>query len=754
MVIPQEFDLKTTRRYQRQNMTKAMRGRIERGLVELITNSDDSYLDLEEKGLHVAGKIRIEVERKRQGSYSIITVKDRAGGMSDEELYYKIGAIGERTSGFEKGKKRRGLHGRGAKDVVAFGCTRFESIKDEKYSHLVILPTLICRREASNIRVTKEIRDKLGIPRGNGTVVTIEIEPSFSIPSHEKLVDLLSRYFSLRDIMSNPNREVTLLDVKTRRLDPLIYKYPEGTIVFDNVIDIPGYAESKAHLLIRQHATSFQIPNMPLREGIVIKSGAAIHDCTYFQLESEPYSWRFSGELDCDYIDKLVKDYDDREESSKENAHPTNNPILLIDPDRDGLVDEHPFTKVLKEKSRQILRLNIDRLRESEAEPKRKVTDEYLNNKLGKLSKEISRIFEKKLKELDEDIIPGSESEGTISNLSIGLHIIPPEEEPIIVNTPKVFTVKIVGYDPLDETLPVNIESSNKEIAVRTSPVYLRRFSEDKNIGLTTFVLESELVGAQSLIEVNYNGYSNVILVNVVEPPPPPSLPDGLSFDKSSYQLRVNKEKTLYIWLKTNEKTEADYLCDIRSDNSDVVVKGGGRIHIRKTEFPDIYQGRCTVVGRRAKVKATMTASVEKLGYTQTKVAVEEKEDSSHLKLEFIPDEEDFGTVRYKWDDDRPYVLKIAAKHPSIKQYLGALIGDIYPGIDSPLYHSVLAEVVAEALAFNILERQFRTEGQQGMLDYTTVDANYHKHFSDFLTICHRTLNPNDQVAAKQPRLL
>ena len=33
---PKEFDLKVTRRYRRQNMTKAMRGRIERGLVELI----------------------------------------------------------------------------------------------------------------------------------------------------------------------------------------------------------------------------------------------------------------------------------------------------------------------------------------------------------------------------------------------------------------------------------------------------------------------------------------------------------------------------------------------------------------------------------------------------------------------------------------------------------------------------------------------------------------------------------------------
>lgn len=752
--LPKEFNLKTTLRYQRQNMTRAMRGRVERGLVELITNSDDSYRDLEDSGIQTTGKIRIEVERKRRGQFSILRVRDRAAGMSDEEMYRKIGVMGDRTSGFEKGKLRRGLYGRGAKDVAVFGCAHFESIKNDKYSHFIIFPTLICRREASDQKVTKEQRFKLGIPRGNGTVVTIDVDHSFSIPLHEKLVDILSRYYSLRDIMANPSREITLLDVNTHKSGHLMYKYPEGRIIYNDNIDLPGYSDAKAHLLIRQHDTPFSITTMPLREGILIKSGAAIHDCTYFQLESEPYSWRFSGELVCDYIDTLVREYDDIEENSTQPVHPANNPILLLDPDRDGLVDDHPFSQTLKQISRQLLRSYINKLKETEAEPRRKVTDDYLNKKLDNLSKEISKVFEKKLKELDEEIIPGSESMGDIGNLPVGLHIIPPEEEPLIVGIPKVFTVKVIGYDPLDETLPVSIETSNDSVNVRTTPVYLRRFSEDRKIGKTTFILESDIVGAQSLIEINYNGYNNVILVNVIEPPAPPSLPDGLSFDKSHYQLQVNKEKTLYIWLKTNTNKGDEYSCDVRSDNRDVVIKGGGKCLIRQTEHHTIYQGKCKVIGRRSKAKAIITASVEQFGHAQTKVNVEEKEPSSHLKLEFIPDEDDFGTVRYKWDEDKPHVLKIAAKHPSIRQYLGVLVGDKYPGIDSPLYHGILAEVVAEALAFNLLERQFRTEGQQGMLDYTTVDANYHKHYSDFLTICHRTLNPDGQASITQPRLL
>ncbi|MFC1955323.1 hypothetical protein ACFLWZ_02130 [Chloroflexota bacterium] len=753
-ILPDEFDLKTTRRYQRQNMAKAMRGKIERGLVELITNSDDSYRDQEEEGVQPTGKILIEVERKRGTKPSIIKVRDRAGGMTDEELCSKIGVVGERTSGFENGKARRGLHGRGAKDVAIFGGTHFESIKDDKYSHLVITPFLVCRRQAKNERVTKEIRDNLGILRGNGTVVTIEMEYTCPIPLHNKLADILSRYYSLRDIMANPNREVTLSDVNSGKLDRLTYKYPEGNIVHNEIIELPGYRDAKAHLLVRQHDTSFQNTTMPLREGILVKSSAAIHDCTYFQLESEPYSWRFSGELLCDYMDELIREYDDAEVSGDHPTHSSSNPVLLLSPDRDGLVEEHPFTAIIKQKCRQILHSYIDNLKGAEVEPKRPVTDEYLNKKLDRLSKEISRPFEKKLKELDEDILSGTESVGILGNLPIGLHIIPPGEEPIVINAPKVFTVKVVGPEPLDDSIPVTIESSNTKINVRTTPVFLRRFSEDRRIGTTTFVLESETPSEESLIEIRYDGYDNLLLITTIEPPPPRLLPDGLSFDKPKYQLQINKEKSIYLWLKNSSDKELDYLCSISSNNSDVVVKGGGKCYLRKTESSNIYQGKCRVIGRRSKVKATITVSLDAYEKAQTAITIEEKEPSSHIKLEFIPDEDDFGSVRYKWDEDKPYILKIAAKHPSIRQYLGTPIGDEYPGRDSPLYYSVLAEVVAEALAFYLLERQFKTEGQQGMLDYTTVDANFHKHYSDFLAICHQNLNPGDSVLAAQPKLL
>jgi len=749
-----EKDLQTTSRYRRQNMMRAMGTKIERGLVELITNSNDSYDTLEESGPLPVGKIRIEIERKRRGNPSFVVVKDRSSGMSAEELNEKIGQVGARTSGYEKGKTRRGLFGRGAKDVAIFGNTHFESIKDEAYSHFVITPSWKTWFEAINEKPTKEIRERLGIPRGNGTAVTIEAQNSYTIPHHEKLVDLLSRYYSLRGIMSNSKREVILVDVNTGKSDHLLYNYPEGNIVVDQDIDIPGYQDARVHILIRQHNTRFEENTLPLREGILVKSGSAIHECTYFQLESEPYCWRFSGAVTCEFIDKLVREYDEIEEGSDSPQHPENNAQLLIDPDRKGLVDDHPFTQSLKKECRRVLRYLVEQIKSNEVEPKKKVTDEKLNRQLDALSKEISKLYEKKLKDLDEDIDTVTGDNGKIPKLSPGMHIIPPGDEIIYANSPKTFTVKIVGVDILDEALSVVISSSNEDVKVRNSPVYLRKFSEDKCTASTTFTLESEIVSAESLIEITYNGYQEVILVTVKEPEAPDSIPDGLSFDKPIYHLSVNKEKSLYLWLKLDHAGSAEYLTQIQSGRPDIIIKGGGKCVLRQTDVSNVYSGKCRVMGRRAKAKTDITAITEGSNSARTEVIIEDKEPSSQIHFDFQPDEEDFGSMRYKWDENHPHILKIAAKHSSIRYYLGTPIGDHYPGRNTSEYHCVIAEVIAEALAFDILERQFRSEGHQGTLNFTTAHTYFNMHFSDFLNMTHKYLNPDYKIPVVQEKML
>lgn len=743
--IPDEWDLGATRRYKRQNMEMAMKGKIERGLVELITNSDDSYRDLEEKVKKISGKIRIEFKRKKGQSSSVI-VKDRAMGMNREEMYQKLGTLGERTSGFEKGKIRRGLNGRGARDVAAFGIVYFESIKNEEYNHLIIPLSLICHfTELHPQKATQEMRKKLGIPKGNGTVVTIEVNNRFKLPTHDKFVKDFSRYYSLRDIFSNPSREVQIKDMNKNREDRLIYNYTKGETIYDKDLIIPEYPYSKAHLVVYKHLTPFEQGMLPYREGgILVKSKATIHDCKYFGLESEPFAWRFTGELYCEFIDKLICDYDDREEINPDNPnHPANNPMRLLDPLRDGLVLEHPFVQILYKKCKNILQPFIEKLKALEESHKRDVTNENLDKKLNNLSKEVSKIFEKKLKELEENIPPGSIDIGKIEKLPIGIHIIPSNEKypiPIIANQPKTFSIIVKHYEDLDEFLPISIETTDPEdVKILESPVYLKRFSEDQKIGRTTFVLKSSKVGAETLIGARYSGYERDFYVKIIEPPSTVELSEGLSFEKQMYYLRINKDKTLILNLKTHKKVGNKLIVEIISSHPNIVVKGGGNCALNKTDIPGVLRGKARIQGRQLKAKAEIIARLRDFTHATTNAIVKEHIPLSGINFTFKLVEDNFGSVRYKWEN--PYMLKIGAEHPSIRKYLGHLTEEgKYPGINNPVYHALIAEVIAEALAFNILEKNFKNEGQEGMLDYTSTDLYYHREFSEFLIISHKHL--------------
>jgi hypothetical protein len=741
--IPSEWDLGAEPRYKRQNMERAMRGKIERGLIELITNSDDSYRDLEERAKEVSGKVRIEIGRRKKGQASTVIVRDKAGGMSREEMFNKLGTLGRRTSGFEEGKARRGLHGRGARDVAAFGTVHFQSIKDEQYNHMIIPPSLRCRfTESRPKKTTQEMREECRILKGNGTVVTIEVQSRFEISLHETLVKDLSRYYSIRDILSNPAREVVIVDLNKKRESRLIYRLPIGEVVFDGDFTLHDYPGAKAHLVVRRSASAFEQSTLPYREGILIKSAGAIHDCTYFGLESEPFSWRFTGELYCEFIDQLIREYDDREEANPDHPnHPGNNPIRLLDPFRDGLILEHPFIQAVYRRCKEILQPLVEKLKASEEPSKRDVVDENLSKKLDNLSKEISKIFEKKISELEEEIPSVTVDDPKIKKLGLGLYIIPPEEQAIIVGQPRTFSIVVKHFEVLDESLPVNVISSDPDnVKVRVSPVFLKKFLEDGKVGRTTFTVESHQVGTEAFIEVSYGGYNNLVLIKVIEPPLRPELPNGLSFEKSLYHLRINREKTLILWLKNFAKLNNQIMAEIVSDHRQVVIKAGGRCELRKTGAPGLFIGKVRVLGRQLKVKAEITARVEKFQPAKTHVVVEERPRISGIKFKFEPVEDDFGSVRYKWDDKSPYLLKIGARHLSIRRYLGIPTDQVYPGINSPLYHTVLAEVIAEALALRILEKQFKKEGEEGMLDYASTDAYYHKHFSEFLTVAHNNL--------------
>ena len=86
-------------------------------VVELVTNSDDSYIRLESEKKKHTGQIEIYVSREKGGRVKEFYIKDFAEGMSKEDLEKAI-AYGEEVSGFIEGKSVRGLLGRGLKEAI------------------------------------------------------------------------------------------------------------------------------------------------------------------------------------------------------------------------------------------------------------------------------------------------------------------------------------------------------------------------------------------------------------------------------------------------------------------------------------------------------------------------------------------------------------------------------------------------------------------------------------------------------------
>lgn len=341
---------------------------------------------------------------------------------------------------------------------------------------------------------------------------------------------------------------------------------------------------------------------------------------------------------------------------------------------------------------------------------------------------------------MDEDLVL-NDSIPEINDYKVGLHIIPPNEQSIYVNEPKTFSIIIKNYEELDDSIPIEVTSSNPDyLIIKNSPVYFNKISDDKKIGRSTFSVFSKDLGKESFVEVRYNGFDNLVLLKVIKHPEI-DIPDNLSFEKSKYVIPFNKTKSISIRLKTNKTVSDNINIKVISTNPDIAVMKGGSVSLKKTKIPNVYQGQCNVKGRKLHAKGELIASHDNLNDVSAKLIVKEKDNKkAGINFKFIPVEENFGSLRYMRDPNDSYKLLIGAMHPSIRPYLGIPIDNKYPSINTKEYHIVLAEIISEALAFEILEKKFKSEGLDSRLDFASADLYYHKESSEFLQIAHKYL--------------
>ena len=466
-----------------QQADQAIRKDVFRALVEIITNSNDSYSRLEQAGWSVGGEIFIDLHRKHKNS--TLRVWDHAEGMNDSRMDKVVGTYGEATSGIKEDKNVRGMWGRGLKDsIFGLGHGYVHSFKGGNFYSCSLLikngvPTFTLDEP---VRALVPVRQQYGILEGNGTIIDIVVSrDDVKVPQFDNLRNYLQRHFELRPIMSNPKRKIILreltADGKVKQEHTLGYKPPKGDKVLSERIKVPDHP---AWVKLEFFRSSIQLSTRGEEGdyadgGLLVISKGMVLSLTMLKYENDPVAAYFYGTMQCDYLHDLLKN---------------DEPVLTAT--RDGINWSHPFAKALKLAVEAKLEPLIEKERKHALREERTKLDKQLRQKIDRALHELNHIAVSELSNRKDSaaqiVLPDS-----------GMAFVP---ERAYVQTGRVLTLTLRA-DIKKKAKPndiVNIASNSAEIIVLTPTVTLKPHRDDPSVGEAQVKVEGRQVGEEGII--------------------------------------------------------------------------------------------------------------------------------------------------------------------------------------------------------------------------------------------------------------
>lgn len=726
-------------------------------LVELITNSDDSYHRLYEKGeiSSDGGQILIEYQEQRGGDPSLIKVHDRAEGMTLDDMIAKLGNVGTRTS--DAGD--RGFMARGAKDCTELGEMIIESIKDEQFysCKLTQKPELIPIEKGRKVK--DKDRENLGIIRGNGTCVSLFISSNHRVPRISTLIRELPWHFALRDITSEDSPAKILIsniNDKNSPTDQIVFRKPESKCIIEGQeFDIDGYPKAKATLTLYRSEEPLNDPGDRRfrRAGFLVKGKRAIHECTLFkrEFENDPLAKKYFGELKCEYIDKLMDDYDDLRE--KGSDFPKSNPRLVIDPNRQqGLIEDHPFTKALFQYPAEVLRSLLAKDRKAQKEKKREIANRETQKRLNNLAKAASNFMKDQLDDLNE-ISLGDDVDPT-SFTEKGIMIVPTYIHMKVGETKKVWLY--VKNELIKTEKPkANLICENDDKLFFSENNFILEPHPSKNDRyFGTFIITAKSETTATYILANVDGSPNAEAIVEIDKLGLElrDFNEPLEFEHQSYTVKEGRTRTLRLFalspdLVSQESTIKTY----SSDSNSVAIRGSNQISpISNTNYA---LSEIKVEGRRLQAKEIITAEVNGREASVPVKVVQKKDTGVPLKIKIV--DEDFYNYRAKWADHegKPNLLKISGKHSSLKRYLGP--PPDFEGQNSPIFRMLLAEIIAESVCRKVLlldasehpwDYRLSSYGDDNVI-VDEVLARLHSRIRGFVSHAHKVMLTDSELS-------
>jgi hypothetical protein len=320
---------------------------VEKALVELITNSDDSYSREEGSGEPASGRIEITYERHLSGA--IIEVTDQAEGMSFARAS-SILSYGGAHSPLSRGEgNARGYFGRGLKQAVfGLGHGWIETVRDGRLTHIDLF-----RDEAAGYLfddhggdrpVTEADRHRLGIEE-NGTRATVVVDnPNATVSHYRTVVRAIADNVYLREVLAR--RPVSLVHVRAgreiERSDRVRFQEPPAQVLIGpdrmETLTCQGETYDYSVTLKRALGVDLTLKGDERTNGLVVVSGPAVLDCHFFEHENQVGTEYLFGTVRCAaLIEKLGQ------------GQP------IISDEREGLNHKHPFVVALSQAVSKIL---------------------------------------------------------------------------------------------------------------------------------------------------------------------------------------------------------------------------------------------------------------------------------------------------------------------------------------------------------------------------------------------------------------
>ena len=307
---------------------------VEKALVELITNSDDSYARLEKAGASVTGRIRVGYERHHAGA--VLMVSDQAEGMSFEQAG-RILSYGGAHSPLSRGEGTgRGYFGRGLKQAIfGLGHGWIETIQDGRFTRIDVFRGenggYLYDDDGADRRAFPADYARLGIPAndgppsdaaalpgtgnaaGNGTRVTIVVDnPHVTITQHATLLQSLSDNIYLRDVLDR--RDVELVHghpgAEDHGSESIRFREPPATVLLGpdrpGSFSLDGGEYPFTVTLKRARDVELTLKGDERTSGLVVESGMAVLDCQLFEFENQVGTEYLFGTVRCPALTEML----------------------------------------------------------------------------------------------------------------------------------------------------------------------------------------------------------------------------------------------------------------------------------------------------------------------------------------------------------------------------------------------------------------------------------------------------------------